>query len=150
LLTDGNVLVVGGVDVSNTVLPSAEIYCVVASGPCLATDMFVPTAGPLSQMRYGHTATLLADGNVLIAGGATDTAGTPTDIAEIYCASSPPAAPCAAGDVGKFKTIATAMVAKRSAHTATALNDGTVLLAGGFTAQLVRQRRRASSIARQQ
>ncbi len=66
LLQDGRVLVVGGWDPANDDgrgLASAEVW-----DP--ATDTFA-RAGSLGEARTGHTATLLADGRVLIVGGTT-------------------------------------------------------------------------------
>ena len=73
-------------------------------------------AGPkMKRSRAGHTATLLKNGRVLIAGGTTMT------LAEIY----DPA-------VQRFLTILH-MTASRYGHSATLLPDGTVLIAGGWT-----------------
>jgi phosphatidylserine/phosphatidylglycerophosphate/cardiolipin synthase-like enzyme len=73
LLADGRVLIVGGGSISNgagAVLASAELY-----DP--KTSSFSPT-GTMSTGRYDHTATLLADGQVLIVGGtATTTLSSP-------------------------------------------------------------------------
>lgn len=79
-----------------------------------------PTNGPLATGRYAHTATLLLDGRVLIAGGTTS-GTTITDSAEVYV----PAADA-------FSALASRMRYTRSNHTATRLLDGRVLLAGGW------------------
>jgi large repetitive protein len=68
LLSDGRVLITGGVD------QTAEIY-----DPAAGT--FVPT-GNMFTARSGQTATMLSDGKVLVAGG--DALGT----AELYDSSS--------------------------------------------------------------
>jgi hypothetical protein len=77
-LSDGTVLIAGGqLPGSSTPAgnPAVELYAP-------ATSTFAP-AGSLSTGRYSHTATLLADGSVLIAGGYSAWR-QPTAGAEIY------------------------------------------------------------------
>src|ERR1041384_1130171 len=71
----------------------------------------------MASERHGHTATRLADGRVLIAGG-ENTSGT-LNQTEIYDPAS-----------GSF-TAAANLGAARADHTATLLADGRVLIAGG-------------------
>ncbi|PYN02660.1 MAG: hypothetical protein DME07_09285, partial [Candidatus Rokuibacteriota bacterium] len=73
----------------------------------------------MNQARAGHTATLLANGTVLIAGG-KDAAGRPLATAELY----DPA-------IGHYTQLAASLPAPVWGHTATLLNDGSVLIAGG-------------------
>jgi len=78
LLADGRVLVAEGYDrfqSGETSISSAEVY-----DP--ATGAFSPTSS-MSVPRAGHTATLLADGRVLIAGGSTSS-GAGLTSAELY------------------------------------------------------------------
>jgi hypothetical protein len=79
VLRDGRVLVAGGVPrprgVGNTL-----VVCDPASASAQLYDPRTGTwiaASDMIQGRYGHTATLLPDGNVLVAGGATSWMGEP-------------------------------------------------------------------------
>lgn len=111
LLRTGKVLVVGGCNAPacGGVTASAELY-----DP--ATGAWTPTGG-LNVPRDYQTATLLANGNVLITGG-FGYAGTLTS-AEIYNVST-----------GKW-SLAGNMGYARSEHTATLLPNGKVLITGG-------------------
>jgi len=110
-LRDGKVLVVGGRGGTGegVALASAELYDP-SSGRWTAT-------GSLRGARVSHTATLLGDGRVLVAGGYSG--ATTVASAELY---DPRNASWA---------ITGAMVAARQAHTATLLLDGRVLVVGG-------------------
>jgi large repetitive protein len=69
--------------------------------------------GDLTQSRFSHTATLLCDGTVLLAGSALESS------ADLYDVST-----------GRF-TATGSMSTGRGEHTATLLRDGEVLIAGG-------------------
>jgi len=114
LLQNGTVLIVGGAltSTSNPVA-TAEVY-----NP--ATGMFTMTTDAMATAREQHTATLLADGRVLIAGGTTSTGtGDPTATAEVYDPAT-----------GSF-SVTGSMAEARILHTATLLPSGQVLVAGG-------------------
>jgi hypothetical protein len=116
LLFSGKVLITGGWDdIHGSLNRSAELF-----DP--ATNSFTPT-GDMTTGRVAHTATLLADGRVLIAGGRADRAGDGT--AELYDPST-----------GNFtatggSTATTNLVVPGATNTATLLNNGKVLIAGG-------------------
>jgi hypothetical protein len=115
LLPNGKVLIAGGLSQDLLQgLSSAELYDT-------STGSFSPT-GSMSVPRSLHTATLLPDGRVLIAGGFKGFVNQTYDAtatAELY---DP--------DTGIF-TPAGQMSVPRSSHTATLLNSGKVLIAGG-------------------
>jgi hypothetical protein len=121
LLPNGTVLVAGG---------ATSMYG--SGGPALASaEIYNPTAGtwtPTGNMttaRYLHTATLLPNGTVLVAGGSqtipngTGAGGSPIATAEIYDPTT-----------GTWSTTGS-MSTARGNHTATLLPNGTVLVAGG-------------------
>ncbi len=87
----------------------------------LAPAFLTPGADALSTGRFDHTTTLLPDGNILIAGGRTNT-GTATGDVEMYN--------MATNTYQDWGSLITA----RSSHTATLMSDGRVLIAGGFNA----------------
>ncbi|WP_353266551.1 kelch repeat-containing protein [Gemmatimonas sp.] len=88
------------------------------AGSFPAEASVIPTAS-LSAERMAHTATLLASGDVLIAGGFTDVQRAARS-AELYSPVSRRFAPLPR------------MVVPRHSHTATLLADGSVLIAGGY------------------
>ncbi len=109
-LADGRVLVAGG-GIGGRV--TAEIY-----DP--ATGTFAYT-GSMSVPREDHTATLLPSGGVLIVGGWDNFLTYMTDRQlEVFDPAT-----------GTFGVVG-AMTEGRAGHSATLLEDGTVLLAGGF------------------
>jgi len=117
LLQSGDVLVVGGSNNSDP-LATAEIYNF-SSGTWTA-------AGSLSAARIGHTATLLPNGKVLVAGGYNQgILLPPIHVDETFDPL-----------LGLWTTTGSHGTA-RYGHTATLLNDGTVMLAFGSEADVI-------------
>ena len=121
LLLTGKVLVAGGAtNLSGDTTSSADIY-----DP--ATNSFTPATFPMDHQRAAHTATLFPTGplagKVLITGGVGGSSFFFKDSsAELYDPASQ-----------EFTLLSSFMNEPRSLHTATLLDDGTVLLAGGFS-----------------
>ena len=116
LLRDGRVLITGGftgLETPRKGLATAELY-----DP--KTGEFSPT-GSMAQGRFGHTATLLPDGRVLIAGGSDGSRALAS--AELYNPQT------------ETFTATGSMVAARGGQAATSLSDGDVLLTGGAEVQ---------------
>jgi hypothetical protein len=116
LLPDGRVLIAGGyAGYANQALAgasaSAELY-----DP--QTGTFTPT-GPMSAPRFWHSATLLSNGKVLIAGGDGGGSYSMTATAELYDPVTGVFTPT--GD----------MTTPRTQHLATLLADGRVLIVPG-------------------
>jgi len=116
LLNDGTVLVAGGLDSSDKTTALCEIY-----NPVATPTPGWTTTGPLAAERSHHTATLLQNGQVLVAGGFGTDVFDPLIDSEIY------------DPVNKnwTETAGGGLNSARFAHTATLLPDGTVLVAGG-------------------
>jgi hypothetical protein len=114
LLPDGRVVVVGGISVvggSSTALTLIETYD--------PTTRSFSRTGDLLTARSDHTATLLRDGTVLIAGGKTSD-GTALGSAEVY-------------DPRTGESRATGALASATySASAVALDDGSVFVVGGY------------------
>ncbi len=117
LLADGRVLIAGGVG-------SIKQSNLILEGEAVATaELFDPKTGTFSVTgsmgvpRVNQTATLLADGRVLIAGGYFNSEALAS--AELYDPKT-----------GTFSPTGS-MSVPRGQHTATLLADGRVLIAGG-------------------
>lgn len=118
LLDDGRVLIAGGRGGYQWLAVSvrmAEIY-----DP--ATNSW-STAGDLLDIRHDHAATILSDGRVMVTGGViAEGMGVRTlPMAEIYDATT------------NAWTATAGLAQARTAHSATLLSDGRVLVVGGNT-----------------
>jgi len=122
-LADDRVLAIGGETLSNR-----ELSCVSSTVECTtatverydpATDRWMPVT-PMGTPRGVPTATLLADGRVLVTGGSVNSwSNRPTATVEIY------------DPVRDVWTPVASMAGERRGHTATQLPDGRVLVVGG-------------------
>jgi hypothetical protein len=83
------------------------------------------TVGTMTRDAAGHSASLLDDGEVLIAGGSTTVAGSSVITAEMELFDP---------QLQSFRAAVGDLITARSAHTATRLDDGRVLLLGGSDA----------------
>jgi hypothetical protein len=88
--------------------------------------------GQMADGRVLHTATLLDDGNVLIAGGTTVLEGQYVIAVKTADLWVPPERDPWNSATGSFLAIPGGLTHARGGHTATRLPDGTVLLAGGL------------------
>ncbi len=118
LLGDGRVLVTGGLSAGdgndNFVEKTAEVY-----DPNTGIWTLVDK---MASARYGHTATLLPDGTVLIVGGAGPRGDLVYTVrAELFDLHS-----------GLWKNV-DSITTPRGFHTAALLNSGNVLVAGGLS-----------------
>src|SRR5438034_447452 len=105
---------------NHQILPSALAGIVLTGALSLArsaqANSWIPSAS-MSTGRYVHSATLLPNGQVLVAGGFRS--GDVTSSAELYDPATGTWTPTAS------------MTTARGAHTATLLPNGKVLVAGG-------------------
>ncbi|WP_156338791.1 kelch repeat-containing protein [Chondromyces crocatus] len=129
-LLTGNVLITGGFVLSGTALPAAEIYqALPPPGSFTPVTSIAPSTNQMTSLRGHHTATLLATGEVLIAGGTTQVSGgLYTNTIDIY--NDGVQNPTRRGF--EFQPTPIAMGAARANHTATLLPTGQVVIAGGF------------------
>jgi hypothetical protein len=118
LLADGRVLLTGGCN-------NSQVNEIICDRFLASTEVFNPVTktftatGSMSTPRFNHTATVLPDGRILVAGGTNGV--SPLASAEIYDPAS--GAFSQAGNMG----------AARENHSASALLNGNVLIAGGYS-----------------
>jgi hypothetical protein len=125
----GAVLLSGGATVTNSgnnrnIYGGSEIYS--------SADNIITGQVAMVLARSGHTATLLKNGQVLVAGGLGGAAGSSSSTlasAELYSPQSNSFA--AVGGAVTCPGAAGCMIAPRQLHSATRLLDGRVLIVGG-------------------
>lgn len=119
VLADGRVLITGGCTEPGCegfeAARASEIF-----DPAAATFVTGPT---MPAPSASGTATLLADGRVLLTGGYPGEGMPPTSNAQVFDPAT-----------GRFSTVAS-MTTERATHTATMLRDGRVLMSGGYDGQ---------------
>jgi hypothetical protein len=117
VLNNGMILAIGGYDETNTAKASCELY-----DPSTGTWSY---AAPLNVARAVHRSTKLSDGRIIVTGGEVGTGGdaiypAQTDVVEIYDPSTNTWTP-----IGH-------MTIPRENHTATLLQNNTILITGGI------------------
>ncbi|MGH6617004.1 kelch repeat-containing protein [Sphingomonas sp.] len=130
LLANGTILVAGGMGLTDdgyAVLDTAEIY-----DP--KSRSFRPIHNKLTVPRCGHTATVLADGTVLLAGGYSYPAVTyePYGVLATWVPALDNAETFSVAQQA-FTAVATTLPFGFAFHSATRLASGDVLIAGGVT-----------------
>jgi Galactose oxidase, central domain len=126
LLADGNVLVAGGDAVTST-YSSAEIFD-------SSNGTFAMT-GPMTIPRQWHTATALDNGTVLVVGGDQLIFVGGSTRAGVLPESTATTEFFDPG--GKTFTAGNDLVQDRAKHTATLLNDGSILVTGGRRSRIM-------------
>jgi len=117
--TNGTVLLSGGQGTGSTTLSASEIYT--PSGTPGTAGTWASTTGSMGTARLLHTATLLSDGTVLVAGGGVAGGTSGLTSSEIFTPGT-----------GLWTATTGSLATARQNHTATKLGDGTVLVAGGL------------------
>jgi len=129
-LPSGLLLITGG----NTMFDRG--YSKTITEPLASVEMYDPSAGTFSSVGsmayehgFGHTATLLQDGKVLVAGGRANTGvqsgqSLVTAYSELYDPST-----------GKW-SLTGDMTEAREKHTAILLEDGKILIVGGSSSEV--------------
>ncbi len=121
LLKPGQTAVVGAPSPTATASPTATPAPTPVPAPTPKPSPMA-LAGPLGDGRQIHTATILADGHILVSGG-LNFADLPLASATLYDPAT-----------GTFSATGS-MATARGYHTATLLSDGRVLVAGGGNPQ---------------
>jgi hypothetical protein len=134
LLPNGEVLIVGGFTDScarrspDCAVASAEIY-----EP--ATGRFRKVGDSLKTARGNHTATLLANGNVLLVGGASSPAGHGSVFLEGTCNRCLNSAEVFKYGEESFSEVDSKMTAPRASHFAIPVSENSIVFMGGNDTQ---------------
>ncbi len=129
-LPGGGLLVAGGNAVGVTCLNSAEVY-----SP--ATGTFSATGSMTDAHCFAHTTTVLQNGEVLITGG-EDQTGNIVNTADMYNPASGKFECSGLGGTDPTTGYCLSTLTDARFHdTGTLLNDGRVLIAGGFDGSIV-------------
>lgn len=113
VLPDGDILVIGGLNVTDGALSGCEIYD-------RSLGRFIP-ASPMSGPRVRCTVDVLDDGSVLVAGGHDGQKKMPFSSCEIYIPEEDRWIPAAS------------MNRPRGYHSSALMPDGRVMVSGGFS-----------------
>ncbi|HEY9158723.1 Kelch repeat-containing protein [Candidatus Binatus sp.] len=129
-LPGGGALIAGGNGVGTTCLNSAEIYN-------SSTGKFTATGSMTDAHCFAHTTTVLQNGEVLITGGEDET-GNLVNTADMYNPSSGKFDCSGLGGADPTTGYCQSTLTDARFHdTATLLEDGRVLIAGGFDGSIV-------------
>ncbi|CAF0781700.1 unnamed protein product [Adineta steineri] len=110
LLANGQILIAGGSNTSDTSISAAELYI-----PSLNSFIIIPN---MNIARCYFTSTLLSDGSTVLVTGGSNASNYLISTAELYIN-------------GSWILLFSSMTENRAYHAAVLLNDGTVLVAGG-------------------
>lgn len=129
MLPNGEVLITGGVDSQGQILATAELYNPATRTFALTTAAF-PAGTNMNEGRSQHTAALLPNGQVLIAGGSGPKSTSRS--AELYDPSRG-SFTCVGGSGGATAMpCAGSMIEYRTSAVDVSLPNGEVLIAGGY------------------
>jgi len=136
LLQNGDVLITGGLDAQERILAIAELYDPATGKFALTTEAFPRTGTAMTDVRCEHTASLLPNGQVLIAGGEDVYRVLAT--AELYDPAHGSFTCVGGRSGGPISLCKPSMTDFRVSAVAVPLADGQVLLAGGYNTRKAR------------
>src|SRR6266849_4735206 len=130
LLPNGDVVIAGGMDADGKPQALVEIYHPASGKFALTTKAFPHTGTAMTDVRCEHTASILPNGQVLIAGG-SDTNGV-LATAELYDPAQGTFTCVGGRSGGPISLCKQSMTDFRTYALAVPLADGQVLIAGGY------------------